>query len=79
MFLAMGLVLVIFILLALAITWSCPASSCSLIVGVMQAFDAVLRSLRHPVADPDRRITLVAGLAGRHARPGWRGRPRACC
>src|SRR6187431_3129480 len=42
MFLAMGLVLLIFILPALAISWIVPAEELSLTAGVMQAFDAVL-------------------------------------
>src|SRR5690242_8336154 len=41
-FLAMGLVLAIFILPALAIAWIVPAEELSLTAGVMQAFDAVL-------------------------------------
>ncbi|MFD7837573.1 APC family permease [Streptomyces sp. NPDC059761] len=40
MFLAMGMVLLIFILPALAISWVIPASQLSLTAGVMQAFDA---------------------------------------
>lgn len=40
MFLAMGLVLLIFILPALAIAWVVPAETISLTAGVMQAFDA---------------------------------------
>src|SRR3954451_18413747 len=40
MFLAMGLVLLIFILPALAISWVVPADQTSLTAGVMQAFDA---------------------------------------
>ncbi|MFI8301022.1 APC family permease [Streptomyces nigra] len=39
MFLAMGMVLLIFILPALAISWVIPASQISLTAGVMQAFD----------------------------------------
>jgi len=39
-FLAMGLVLLIFILPALAISWIVPAEELSLTAGVMQAFDA---------------------------------------
>jgi amino acid transporter len=41
MFVAMGAVLVIFILPALAISWVVPAQALSLTAGVMQAFDAV--------------------------------------
>jgi len=41
MFLAVGLVLLIFILPALAISWVIPAQDLSLTAGVMQAFDAV--------------------------------------
>ncbi|MFF0410424.1 APC family permease [Kitasatospora sp. NPDC004745] len=40
MFLAMGLVLLIFILPALAISWVIPSDQLSLTAGVMQAFDA---------------------------------------
>ncbi|MDI2131885.1 APC family permease [Yinghuangia seranimata] len=40
MFLAMGMVLLIFILPALAISWVIPSSQLSLTAGVMQAFDA---------------------------------------
>ena len=40
MFLAIGLVLLIFILPALAISWVVPASDISLTAGVMQAFEA---------------------------------------
>ncbi|WP_405942629.1 APC family permease [Streptomyces sp. NBC_00207] len=40
MFLAMGMVLLIFILPALAISWVIPPSQLSLTAGVMQAFDA---------------------------------------
>src|SRR6478609_3029334 len=40
MFFAMGLVLLIFILPALAISWVIPAEQLSLTAGVMQAFDA---------------------------------------
>jgi amino acid transporter len=41
MFVAMGLVLAIFILPALAISWIVPSQALSLTAGVMQAFDAV--------------------------------------
>jgi len=41
MFVAMGLVLAIFILPALAISWVVPAQTLSLTAGVMQAFDSV--------------------------------------
>src|SRR6478672_10768005 len=41
MFRAMGLVLAMFILPALAISWIVPAKELSLTAGVMQAFDAV--------------------------------------
>ncbi|WP_457030827.1 APC family permease [Kitasatospora sp. P5_F3] len=43
MFLAMGLVLLIFILPALAISWVIPSEQLSLTAGVMQAFDAFLQ------------------------------------
>ena len=42
MFLAMGLVLVIFIFPALAVSWVVPAQELSLSAGLMQAFDAFL-------------------------------------
>src|SRR4029453_3391779 len=45
MFLAMGLVLVIFILPALAITWIVPAEQLSLTAGIMQAFEAIFAEL----------------------------------
>src|SRR6478752_5527834 len=41
MFLAMGLVLLIFILPALAISWVVPAEQLSLTAGIMQAFEAI--------------------------------------
>src|SRR5262249_12882139 len=41
MFVSMGLVLLIFILPALAISWVVPSSTLSLTAGVMQAFDSV--------------------------------------
>ena len=40
MFVAMGLVLVIFILPALAISWVVPAEALTLTAGLMQAFEA---------------------------------------
>src|SRR6478735_3506759 len=64
MFLAMGLVLLIFILPALAISWVIPADELSLTAGVMQSFDAFfsyfnLQKLVRIVA-----IALVCASAG---------------
>ena len=79
MFFAVGLVLLIFILPALAISWVIPAQELSLTAGVMQAFDALLRLLRpaEPRADRGDRARLRVG--GRDARPGSPARRRACC
>src|SRR5690349_3928880 len=64
-FLAMGLVLVIFILPALAISWIVPAEELSLTAGVMQAFDAVLANFGAQWLTPIFGIMLVsASLAG---------------
>src|SRR5262249_24658322 len=73
MFLAMGLVLVIFILPALAISWVVPADQLSLTAGVMQAFDAMFAQFGTQCLTPIVGIMLVAawlggllaGLAGR--------------
>jgi len=46
MFMAAGLVLLIFILPALAISWVVPGQQLSLTAGVMQAFSSLLRPLR---------------------------------
>jgi glutamate:GABA antiporter len=65
MFLAMGLVLLIFIPPALAISWIVPAEELSLTAGIMQAFDAVLANFNIQWLTPILGIMLVsASLAG---------------
>jgi amino acid transporter len=64
MFLAMGLVLVIFILPALAISWVVPAEQLSLTAGVMQAFDAVFAAFGSQWLTPIVGIMLVAASLG---------------
>jgi amino acid transporter len=64
MFLAMGLVLVIFILPALAISWIVPAEQLSLTAGVMQAFDAVFAQFGSQWLTPIVGIMLVAASLG---------------
>jgi amino acid transporter len=64
MFLAMGLVLVIFILPALAISWIVPAEELSLTAGVMQAFDAVLSEFGWQTLTPIIGLMLVAASLG---------------
>jgi amino acid transporter len=64
MFLAMGLVLLIFILPALAISWIVPADELSLTAGVMQAFDAVLAAFNLQGLTPIFGIMLVAASLG---------------
>ncbi len=64
MFLAMGLVLVIFILPALAIAWIVPAEELSLTAGVMQAFDAVFAQFGTQWLTPIFGIMLVAASLG---------------
>jgi amino acid transporter len=64
-FLSMVLVLLIFILPALAISWIVPADQLSLTAGVMQAFDAVLAVFNSQWLTPIIGIALVAAsLAG---------------
>lgn len=64
-FLAMGLVLLIFILPALAISWIVPAEQLSLTAGVMQAFDAVFAVFNVQWLTPIIGLALVsASLAG---------------
>ena len=55
MFFACGLVLLIFILPALAISWVIPAEELSLTAGVMQAFEAFFAYFNLQSARPDRR------------------------
>ncbi|HEV8561366.1 MAG TPA: APC family permease [Actinophytocola sp.] len=64
MFLAMGLVLVIFILPALAISWVVPAEQLSLTAGVMQAFDAVFAQFGWQLLTPVIGIMLVTASLG---------------
>ncbi|MFC9787705.1 APC family permease [Rhodococcus sp. NPDC127528] len=64
MFLAMGLVLMIFILPALAISWVVPAEQLSLTAGVMQAFDAVFAQFGSQWLTPIVGIMLVAASLG---------------
>jgi glutamate:GABA antiporter len=64
MFLAMGLVLMIFILPALAISWVVPADQLSLTAGVMQAFDAVFANFNAQWLTPILGIMLVAASLG---------------
>ncbi len=64
MFLAMGLVLAIFILPALAISWVVPADQLSLTAGVMQAFDAVFAEFNTQWLTPIFGIMLVAAALG---------------
>src|SRR5580765_2109278 len=63
-FLAMGLVLVIFILPALAISWIVPAEELSLTAGVMQAFDAVFANFGLQWLTPILGIMLVTASLG---------------
>jgi amino acid transporter len=63
-FLAMGLVLVIFILPALAISWIVPAEELSLTAGVMQAFDAVFAEFGSQWLTPIVGIMLVTASLG---------------
>ena len=64
MFLAMGLVLAIFILPALAISWVVPAEELSLTAGVMQAFDAVFANFGWQWLTPIVGIMLVTASLG---------------
>jgi amino acid transporter len=65
MFLAMGLVLAIFILPALAISWFVPSEELSLTAGIMQAFEAVFAEFGWQRLTPIIGIMLVtASLAG---------------
>ncbi|WP_280308443.1 APC family permease [Nocardia neocaledoniensis] len=64
MFLAMGLVLVIFILPALAISWVVPSASLSLTAGVMQAFDGFFSHFGVGFLTPIVGIALVAAALG---------------
>ncbi len=63
-FLAMGLVLLIFILPALAISWVVPAEQISLTAGIMQAFEAVFSTFDIAWLTPIVGIMLVAASLG---------------
>ncbi len=64
MFLAIGLVLVIFILPALAISWVIPATDLSLTAGVMQAFDAFFAGFGVRWLTPILGLMLIAAALG---------------
>ncbi|WP_329280471.1 APC family permease [Streptomyces sp. NBC_00691] len=64
MFLAMGLVLLIFILPALAISWVVPADQLSLTAGVMQAFDAFFAYFKIGWLTPIIAVALVSASLG---------------
>ncbi|MFI1925516.1 MULTISPECIES: APC family permease [unclassified Streptomyces] len=65
MFLAMGLVLLIFILPALAISWVVPADQTSLTAGVMQAFESFFSYFHIGWMTPIAAVMLIsASLAG---------------
>jgi amino acid transporter len=64
MFLAMGLVLLIFILPALAVSWVIPSQDLSLTAGVMQAFDAFFAQFSIQFLTPVLGVMLVAASLG---------------
>jgi putative glutamate/gamma-aminobutyrate antiporter len=64
MFFACGLVLLIFILPALAISWVIPAEDLSLTAGVMQAFDAFFAYFDLQLLVPIVAVALVCASAG---------------
>lgn len=64
MFLAVGLVLLIFILPALAISWVIPAQELSLTAGVMQAFNAFFANFGLSKLVPVVAVALVCASAG---------------
>ncbi|MFE5851700.1 APC family permease [Streptomyces sp. NPDC056500] len=64
MFLAMGLVLLIFILPALAISWVVPSGQLSLTAGVMQAFDAFFSYFHIGWLTPIAAVMLVSAALG---------------
>lgn len=64
MFLAVGLVLLIFILPALAISWVIPAQELSLTAGVMQAFSAFFGYFHLEILVPVVAIALVCASVG---------------
>jgi len=64
MFLACGLVLLIFILPAVAISWVIPSDQLSLTAGVMQAFDAFFAKFGIQYLTPVLGVMLVAASLG---------------
>src|SRR6185436_9964352 len=64
MFFAMGLVLLIFILPALAISWVIPAKELSLTAGVMQAFDGFFAYFNLQFLVPIVAIALICASLG---------------
>ena len=64
MFTAMGLVLLIFILPALAMSWVVPAQDLSLTAGVIQAFDAFFQFFNIGWLTPVFAVMLVAAALG---------------
>jgi amino acid transporter len=64
MFLSIGLVLAIFILPALAISWIVPSETLSLTAGVMQAFDAVYAHFGVQWLTPVTAIALICASLG---------------
>ncbi|MEV6107219.1 APC family permease [Streptomyces sp. NPDC051940] len=64
MFLAVGMVLLIFILPALAISWVVPASQLSLTAGVMQAFDAFFKYFHIGWLTPIAAVALISASLG---------------
>src|SRR4051794_22778052 len=76
MFVAMGLVLMIFILPALAISWVIPADELSLTAGVMQAFDAFFAYFNLQKLVPIVAIALVCASAG--GMLTWLAGPSKC-
>jgi glutamate:GABA antiporter len=63
-FMSMGLVLVIFILPALAISWIVPAEQLSLTAGIMQAFDAIFAEFGSQWLTPIVGVMLVTASLG---------------
>ena len=78
MFFAMGLVLLIFILPALAISWVVPAQQLSLTAGVMQAFSAFFGYFGIERLVPIVAIALVCASLGGMLDLARRARRRAC-
>ncbi|WP_084436585.1 amino acid permease [Aldersonia kunmingensis] len=64
MFVAVGLVLAIFILPAIAISWFIPSEQLSLTAGVMQAFDTVFAYFNLGWATPIIALMLIAASLG---------------